>query len=206
MGMAMLEPPACPGWSQERISTSRVTPPESKLMKIGHKLTVAALVTSTVAAVALFLSPAPKAQAQGQGRGVTLSGTIYGSLDFGYPGGPAWVGYALVSFDKREPLTATFVDKGWHEFKPNGGMMGGETIKLTFDGGTLEILGRFESNVGSTPGLAYLHETGSLANGTGAFTGVSGQVTIQGPAVLPPPGAGVPQWISEIHGVMLGVK
>ncbi len=128
-------------------------------MTIRRKLTVAALVTFTVAAVALFLSLAPKAQAQGQGRSLTLSGTIYGSLDFAYPGGPAWVGYALISFDKQAPLKATFVDKGWHEFKPNGGMIGGETIKLTFDGGTFEILGRFESNMGSTPGMAYLHET-----------------------------------------------
>ncbi len=183
-----------------------MTLPESKCMTIRRKLTVAALVTFTVAAVALFLSLAPKAQAQGQGRSLTLSGTIYGSLDFAYPGGPAWVGYALISFDKQAPLKATFVDKGWHEFKPNGGMIGGETIKLTFDGGTFEILGRFESNMGSTPGMAYLHETGSVANGTGAFTGVSGQVTIQGPAVLPPPGAGVPMWISEIHGVVLGLK
>ncbi|HEY5909015.1 MAG TPA: hypothetical protein VJA21_00270 [Verrucomicrobiae bacterium] len=175
-------------------------------MTIRCKLTVAALVTSTVAAAALFLSPAPQAQAQGQGRSVTVSGTIYGSLDFAYPGGPAWVGHALISFDKQAPLTATFVDKGWHEFKPNGGMIGGETITLTFDGGTLEILGRFESNLGSTPGLVYLHETGSLANGTGAFAGVSGHVTVQGPAVVPPAGAGAPTWISEIHGVVLGAE
>lgn len=178
-------------------------------MTIKRRLTVAALVTSTVAAVALFLSPAPKAQAQDHGRSVTVSGTIYGTLDLAREGGPAWVGHVLVSFDNRPPLTADFVDRNTSFVQKKNGISGSEIISLEFtDGsGSFDIVGRFESNMTSAPGLGLLHETGSIANGTGNYVNVSGQVSIQGPAVVPPsPEGGAPMWISEIHGVVLGLK
>jgi hypothetical protein len=51
-----------------------------------------------------------------------------------------------------------------------------------------------------------LHEVGVLANGTGAYSGVSGFVTVQGPFLFPDPTvtAGAPPWIAEIHGVVAG--
>jgi hypothetical protein len=174
-------------------------------MTIRRKLTVAALITSAAAAVALFLSPVPKAQAQGQGHSVTLSGTIYGSLDFVQG---AWVGHVRLSFDNQDAVTATFIDSNDSMVPGKNGIDGTETILVDFgEGHSFKILGRFASNA-LTPGLFSFHETGAIAYGTGKYANASGQVSIQGLAAgMPPsPDGGVPMWISEIHGVMLGVK
>ncbi|HEU5402161.1 MAG TPA: hypothetical protein VFU86_12440 [Terriglobales bacterium] len=76
------------------------------------------------------------------------------------------------------------------------------------DGGSFEIRGKFAGTPASTPGLYTLHETGWIANGTGAYNEVSGHVVIEGPSLFPDPNAtpGAPPWIATIHGVIEGLK
>jgi hypothetical protein len=177
-------------------------------MTLRHKLSIVTLAASIAGAIALLMSPGPTAQAQSPGGGVTISGTIYGTLGLAPEGVPAWIGNAMVSFGNGPALIATFIDRNNSaDFKKHG-LSGTETISLEFlDGsGSFDIVGRFNVSQASTPGLFVLHETGYITNGKKNYANLSGRVTVQGPAVEPPPEGGVPMWISEIHGVTVGTK
>ncbi len=139
-----------------------------------------------------------------------VSGTIYGSYDYGFEGKGAWVGDAILAFDGQSPVKATFVDRNNSISRtPEGGIIGAETITLRFaDGASFEVRAKFTGTPASTPGLYTLHETGWVANGTGAYKQVSGHVVIEGPFLFPDPNAtpGAPPWIATIHGVVNGLK
>jgi hypothetical protein len=156
----MLEDQLARGCSHERISTSRVTHPESTPMTLRHKLSIVALAASIAGAIALLMSPVPAVQAQSPGGGVTISGTIYGTLgqDPMYPDDPekiAWVGHAMVSFGNAPALIASFIDRNNSASFKKHGLSGTETISLEFlDGsGGFDIVGRFNVSEASTPGL-----------------------------------------------------
>ena len=136
---------------------------------------------------------------------LTLAGTIYGNFDAENPGGPAWVGHLLVTIGDEPARVATIVDRNTGMVpNANGTITGSETISVTFtDGsGSFDIVGEFVVTPAAVPALAYLNETGKIANGTGAYAHASGWVFVHGPFVLPftPPVQGTPQWIAELHG------
>jgi hypothetical protein len=139
-----------------------------------------------------------------------LCGTIFGSYDYGFEGKGAWVGHAILAIEGRPPLQATFVDRNTSiARKPEGEIWGTETITLkTPAGDSFEVCGKFTGSPASTPGLYTLHETGTIANGTGAFDHISGQVVVQGPFMFPDPAVttGAPPWIAEIHGLVRGIR
>lgn len=141
---------------------------------------------------------------------IEISGTVYGNFVADQPGGPAWVGYLLVSFGDKEAKAASLVDRNTG-MTPNadGTISGTETWFLTFlDGsGTFEIYARFLVTPAENPALAYLEEVGTIANGTGDHAGVSGRVRVRGAFLLPftPVVQGPPQWISEVHGSIRGL-
>jgi hypothetical protein len=152
-----------------------------------------------------------KPEASGRAQTVEISATIYGKFDYNFEGVGAWVGNALIRLGDRPAAVATFADRNTSfSQRPNGAIYGTETISLRFaDGsGTLDIVARFEGIPGSTPGLYTLHEIGVIANGTGAYSEVTGYVTVQGPFLFPDPmvTAGAPPWIAEIHGAISGLQ
>jgi hypothetical protein len=72
--------------------------------------------------------------------------------------------------------------------------------------GTFEIPACFEGTPEATPGLYHLHESGTIGKGTGAYAGLSGSVTVEGPFLFPDPSitTGAPIWISQLHGTVSG--
>jgi hypothetical protein len=145
-----------------------------------------------------------------RGHSVEISGTVYGAFNPAQPGGPAWVGYLLVSFGDEPAKAASVVDRNTGmTANPDGTISGTETWLVTFlDGsGTFEIQARFLVTPAENPGLAYLEEVGTIANGTGDYAGVSGRVRVRGPFVLPfdPVVQSPPPWISEVHGSIRGL-
>lgn len=139
-----------------------------------------------------------------------VSGTIFGAYDYSFEGKGAWVGQAIVRIEGRAAAKATFVDRNNSIVRNNDGAISGtETITLSFpDGGSFEVIAKFKGTPASTPGLYTLQETGTIANGTGAYDRVSGSVVVQGPFLLPDPAVtpGAPPWIAEIHGVLQGLN
>jgi hypothetical protein len=171
------------------------------------KLGTLCVATAAVAAVLLF----PQSGVKAQTRGIPVSGTIYGVFDYNFEGKGAWVGHALLSFGGKPPVAATFVDRNTSfGQKNNGAIYGTETISLNFtDGsGSFEILATFNGTPGATANLYNLSETGTIARGTGRYLWASGHVTVHGPFMFPDPTTtpGAPPWISEIHGVVLGME
>jgi hypothetical protein len=171
---------------------------------------------SVVVALTMMASAAqaqlrPKPEAIGRARAMEISATIYGSFDYNFEGSGAWVGNTLIRFGEQPAKVATFADRNtsFHQ-RANGAIYGTETISLSFAdaSGTFDIVARFEGTPGATPGLFMLHEIGVIANGTGAYSGVSGYVTVQGPFLYPDPSvtAGAPPWIAEIHGAISGLQ
>jgi len=138
-----------------------------------------------------------------------VSGTIYGSYDYKFEGKGAWVGDAILAFDGKSPVKASFVDRNSSISRTSdGGIAGAETITLSFsDGARFEIRAKFTGTPASSPGLYTLHETGWIASGTGAYERVSGHVVIEGPFLFPDPTItpGAPPWIATIHGVVNGL-
>ena len=167
-------------------------------------------------ALALIASDAegqlrPRPDTSGHAQTMEISATIYGSFDYNFEGVGAWVGNALIRFGEKPAAVATFADRNTSfAQRPNGAIYGTETISLRLaDGsGAFDIVARFEGTPGSTPGLYTLHEIGVIANGTGAYSGVSGYVAIQGPFLFPDPAVttGAPPWIAEIHGAISGLQ
>jgi|SRR5215472_2364129 len=152
-----------------------------------------------------------KPETGGLPRGVEISATIYGNFDYNFEGVGAWVGHALVRFGEKPAKAATFADRNTSfNQRKNGAIYGTETISLHFDDGSgaFDILARFEGTPGATPSLYMLHEIGAISNGTGNYAGLSGYVTVQGPFLFPDPAIteGAPPWISELHGMVLGMK
>lgn len=139
-----------------------------------------------------------------------VSGTIYGSYDYKFEGKGAWVGAAILAIEGRPLVKATFVDRNNSISRTaEGGIIGDETITLSLpDGDSFEVRAKFTGTPASSPGLYTLHETGWLANGTGAYKRVSGHVVIEGPFLFPDPNAtpGAPPWIATIHGVVNGLS
>ncbi len=183
-------------------------------MNIRRKITVAAALASAAALVALLLAQSPSAQAQAMGQGVTVSGALYGNYD-----GVVW--HANVNFQiGDELLPAVIVDsavdgKHWHKNSPaNGGWSGNEHWVVTFYDpavASFELDAHYQASIGSAPGFATLHETGSIVNGTGRFAHASGQISIQGPFTWPEGSVPAPDerqlfWISEIHGTIQGMQ
>lgn len=137
--------------------------------------------------------------------GVAVSATIHGSFSYVEM---AWIGHALVSFDGADPLLATFVDRSdppGPTLNEDGTLVGTETITFVFeDGSTFLVAGRFVGVPGSTPRLYYLHESGRVHGGTGAYAGIAGCVRIRGPFLfpMPPMAEANPPWIAEMHGTV----
>jgi hypothetical protein len=158
-----------------------------------------------------FAQPRAKPEASTRAQAVQISATIYGSFDYNFEGVGAWVGHALIRLGDKPAKVATFADRNTSfNQRKNGAIYGTETISLRFtDGsGSFEIVARFEGTAGATPGLYNLHEVGSIGNGTGEYSGVSGYVTVQGPFLFPDPTItpGAPPWISELHGEIFGIN
>lgn len=161
---------------------------------------------AVVLLMALVASQVPGVMAQGQA--TTISATFYGNYDFTFEGRGAWVGYAIFDFGGESPVTAKLVDRNTSKGRnKNGSIYGTETISLTFtDGsGTLELPCRFDGTPAATPGLYTLHEVCSLANGTGKYQNVAGQVVNHGPFLLPSIVPDAPGWIAEMHGFQTGL-
>lgn len=134
-----------------------------------------------------------------------ISGTLYGNYDYSFEGNGAWVGHAVLEIADRPSLQATFVDRNTSlDRKPDGKICGTETITFCLVDGTFEVCAKFTGIPQSTPQLYTLHETGWIANGTGAYQAFSGHVIVEGPFLLPDPSstAGAPPWIAELHGVI----
>jgi len=146
---------------------------------------------------------------QSQDGSMAVSGTIYGSYDYTFEGKGAWVGHAILSIGGQPPVKATFVDRNDSITRQaDGGIRGTETITLLFpEGAAFNVCAKFTGTPASTPGLYELHETGLIANGTGAYAGASGEVEVHGPFLFPDPTvtAGAPPWIAEMHGVLQGL-
>ncbi len=139
-----------------------------------------------------------------------VSGTIYGYYDYAFEGKGAWVGHAILSISGSQPVKARIVDRNTFLVRSaDGAISGTETISLSFsDGASFQVLGTFTGTPAATPGLYTLHETGIIANGTGAYDHATGQVSIEGPFLLPDPSVtpGPPPWVAEIHGSIQGLQ
>lgn len=151
------------------------------------------------------------ANCSNHGKAVQVSATVYGQFTFSYEGGPpAWYGNVLVRFGNQPAKVATFVDRNnsptGPSVRPNGSIYGTETISLTFEDGSFDIVARFEGTPQSTPGLFQLQEVGMIGNGTGAYAGVSGPVTIHGPFLDPAKAVDAPLWIAQMQGMVVGLK
>ncbi len=150
----------------------------------------------------------PGTWAQSQGPGLSVSGSLFGRLDVdpANPARRAWIAEATFSFGD-EVLKASIIDRGVTRsaFSPSGTWSGTELWTVTFaDGSTFQFESSYQVSAGSAPGFYVLHETGSIINGTGRFQNASGQLSVQGPFLLPPGWVpGEPKWISEIHGHLL---
>lgn len=152
-----------------------------------------------------------KPEPAGRAQTIEISATIYGNFDYNFEGVGAWVGNALIRFGDKPTAVTTFADRNTSfGQRPNGAIYGTETISLRFaDGrGAFDIVARFEGTPASTPGLYMLHEIGAICNGTGAYSGVSGYVAVQGPFLFPDPSVtpGAPPWVAEIHGAISGLQ
>ncbi len=177
-------------------------------MNIKRKFTLLAFLTSAAVVGMLSLNPAEKAQAQPNSGAIPLTGWLSGRLDVDpqNPNARAWIAEAAFSIND-EVLSATIIDRavagGRSHVNNGGGWSGTELWSVTFqDGSTFEVEATYNASPSSAPGLYTLHETGKLVNGTGRFQNASGELSIQGPFVAPKKAgiAGVPRWISEIHG------
>lgn len=179
------------------------------LTKIGLLLAFAALASISSAA------PNPAPGASSNSPGVHISASIAGHLS--YVEG-AWVGYMLVRFGAEPVRLARFQDRNTGITPGDDGVSfsGTETITVTFvDGsGTFEIVARFDAVPTGTPAMYMLHETGSIANGTGAYTGVGGSVSVTGPFMHPDPAVNPgalldadspPPWLAKLHGRITGL-
>jgi hypothetical protein len=139
-----------------------------------------------------------------------LFGTIYGSYDYTFEGKGAWVGHAILSFDAQPPVKATIVDRNTSlNRRADGAICGTEVITVTIpEKGSFDVLANFTGTPASTPGLYTLDETGRIANGTGAYDQLAGNVVVKGPFLIPDPATtpGAPPWIAEIHGAIQGLS
>jgi hypothetical protein len=138
----------------------------------------------------------------------SMVGTFYGQ----YTG--AWVGTAYISIAGGTVETATFQDDGtgFWEHGARGGWSGTETNTITFTDaggsvtGSFQVPASYNAQLTGTPELFVLHETGTLANGTGSYDGVSGHIALEGPFTFPDVGDVAPQWIGEMHGSICGLQ
>ncbi len=154
---------------------------------------------------------APGTWAQSKPAGLSVSGSLYGQLDLD-PSNPArrvWIAKATFRVGD-EVLSANIIDRTVTRsaMNPSGTWSGAELWIVSFaDGSTFQFESSYQVSAGSAPGMYFLHETGSIINGTGRFQNASGELTVQGPFVLPPGwGPGDPKWISQIHGNILGFE
>lgn len=149
-------------------------------------------------------------QAAGQcrrGEHMRITASISGSLDFTLPGGPAWVGYMLIKFGDQPAKYATFIDRGAPEgptVRPDGSLVGTETITVILDDGSFKINGKFVG-IPETPWMLTLHETGTIVEGDGAYEGMTGWVFIKGPFMSPMDNPAMaegfkPLWLAQLHG------
>ncbi|MBN9662719.1 MAG: hypothetical protein J0H49_31260 [Acidobacteria bacterium] len=195
---------------------STYTTPAAGAIRSSARKAIAILATIGAAAL-LVLGQGAAAQmrtnatATQLARATQISATIYGAYDYGFEGTGAWVGFALVKLGEAPAKTATFVDRNTSfDQRQNGAIYGTEVITFTFtDGsGTFEVQARFEGTPAATPGLYNLHETGTIANGTGLYSGASGSVSVEGPFLFPDPSitSGSAPWIAAMHGAVLGIN
>ncbi len=182
-------------------------------MSIKRKLTMLAFLTSAAIIGLLSLDPARNAQAQANSGAIALTGWLSGRLDVDpeNPNARAWIAEAAFLINDQL-LSATIIDRAVEGPRSHsneaGGWSGTELWSVTLqDGSTFELEATYNASPTSAPGLFTLHETGKIVNGTGRFQNASGELTIQGPFVAPRKCglAGVPRWISEIHGSVVGV-
>jgi hypothetical protein len=159
-----------------------------------------------------FLLVAAPLSTQATGNSATaVSGTIYGTYDPAFEGNGAWVGNAVISIGGKSALKASMADRNT-SFAQNkdGSIKGTETITLTFlDGsGTLAIDARFDGIPAKSPSLFTLHESGTIARGTGKYAHAAGSVKIDGPFLFPDSDLtpGTAPWIAEMSGSISGLE
>lgn len=142
-----------------------------------------------------------------RGEHMRITGSISGSLDFTLPEGPAWVGYMLIKVGDQPAKYATFIDRGAPEgptVRPDGSLVGTETITVLLDDGSFQINGKFVG-IPETPGMLTLHETGTISDGDGEYEGMTGWVFIKGPFMSPMGNPAMekgfkPLWLAQLHG------
>ena len=158
-----------------------------------------------------FLLLAAPLSAQASKGTAPLLGTIYGTYDPAFEGNGAWVGNAVISVGGKAALKASMADRNT-SFAQNadGSIKGTETITLTFlDGsGTIAIDAKFDGIPSSkSPSLFTLHESGTIARGTGKYSQAAGSVKVDGPFLFPDPdlSPGAAPWIAEMSGSVSGL-
>jgi hypothetical protein len=172
------------------------------------KKTIGVLALFAVGSLLAVLVSTNATKAAMSGGAVPIAASIYGHFDYSIM---TWAGHAFVSFNGQEPKEATVASYGTPPvFKSNGAASGIERNVLTFlDGsGTLELNVKWDGVPTSTPRVMDYHAVGTIGNGTGLYSQVSGSITSQGPFVLPLPpvmGDGTPVWISQVHGAVQGL-
>ncbi len=176
-------------------------------MTVRRKFTLVAFLTSAAVLGMLSLDPVRNAQAQAKSGAVPLTGWVSGRLDVdpANPDALAWIAEAEFSVND-EVLSATIIDRGIegkrNHMNNGGGWCGTELWSVTLeDGSTFQLEATYNASATSASGLFTLHETGKIVNGTGRFQNASGELTVQGPFMLPKAwNPGDPRWMSEIHG------
>jgi len=146
------------------------------------------ITASTILLLCSLAAFAVSPLAAAPGRSAQFAATIYGHLDLNVG---AWVGHAIVTFDKEPPKMATIIDASTDFGVPPGqatkdGMWyGKELMTLSFvDGsGSFEFASKYYATPAGAPGLYTLHETSTIGNGTGDYVGISGTASIEGPFV-----------------------
>ena len=164
-------------------------------------------VFSCVVVVSAILFAAP---ARAASRCQNLDGVITGHFDLAGPDGPAWYGVAYLRFGNDLAVSlASLVDLNngcrHGRFGPKNGQFSCyEILTFTVEGvGSFKVGAKFEAVCGLEGLSCVLNEKGTLLpeEGTGAFAGATGNVSIQGPFAGGDCSAAQPCiWISDMSG------
>jgi len=165
-------------------------------------------------AVCLALAMAVAAPlARAAGNCTAVAGTILGHYDFDGPEGPAWYGWAYLTFGKDPTVwSARLVDlnDGYRANPYKANFAGYEILTYTIDGvGSFQTNSHFLCTAGATPNFCGFSEEGAVdpEAGTGLFEGMSGSIASRGEAGWGSDPAGpTPDqpwlWIAQLTGTL----
>jgi hypothetical protein len=175
-------------------------------MERSHSSAFSLCLLLAIASLILFAPPAAA-----QGRCDNFGGTIIASYDPEI----GWVGRVYMSVDGGAPVNGTILDQydpgSTHPTMetPSGNWSGNEVLTFTVENvGSFQMRGHYTANAASSPFLWSFHETGQIdpLGATGAFSGMTGHLSIQGVFTiggggeLPPSDLDPWWWIAEITG------